>query len=147
MRACCVAIAILVTVSAALAEDPALKVPGAYLDAMEAGDLDAAGRLFAPESSVFESGGQEGTWAHYREHHLGPEIGQIESFKVVRGTPEVATSRQGTMAFVAWPIEYEIVLKDERLIESRGTVTFVLTGEPGNYKIRHLHWSSRKKKP
>ncbi len=147
MRACCVAIAILVTGSAALAEEPALKVPGAYLDAMETGDLDAAGRLFAPESSVFESGGQEGTWAHYREHHLGPEIAEIESFKVIRGTPEIEYSGDHTMAFVAWPIEYEIALKDERLIESRGPVTFVLTGEPGKYKIRHLHWSSRRKKP
>jgi hypothetical protein len=147
MRACCVAIAILVTGPAALAEEPALKVPGAYLDAMETGDLDAAGRLFASESSVFESGGQEGTWAHYREHHLGPEIGQIESFQVIRGTPEVETSGDRTMALVAWPIEYKIALKDERLIESRGTVTFVLTGEPGKYRIRHLHWSSRRKKP
>ncbi len=147
MRACCVAIAILVTGPAALAEEPALQVPGAYLDAMETGDLDAAGRLFASESSVFESGGQEGTWAHYREHHLGPEIGEIDSFKVIRGTPEVEYSADRTMAFVAWPIEYKIALKDERLIESRGTVTFVLTGGSAEYRIRHLHWSSRRKKP
>ena len=145
MRAC-VAIAVLVMVSGALAEEPALKAPGAYLDAMEAANLEAAGRLFAAESSVFESGGQEGTWAHYREHHLGPEIGAIESFKVMRGIPEVEHSLDRTMAFVAWPIEYKIVLQDERLVESRGTVTFVLTGRPGEYRIRHLHWSSRRKK-
>ena len=147
MRACCLAIAVLVTVSGALAEEPALKVPGAYLDAMETADLEAAGRLFASESSVFESGGQEGTWAHYREHHLGPELGEIESFKVIRETPEVEYSGDRTMAFVAWPIEYESVLGDERRIESRGTVTFVLIGRPGEYRIRHLHWSSRMKKP
>ena len=141
------AIAIALTMSIALAGEPALKTPGNYLDAMESGDLDAAGRLFASESSIFETGGQEGAWAHYREHHLGPEIGQIESFKVARGTPEVAYSADRTMAFVAWPIEYEILLKDERHIESKGTVTFVMTGESGDYKIRHLHWSSRRKKP
>ena len=66
---------------------------------------------------------------------------------MIRGTPEVETSGDRTMALVAWPIEYKIALKDERLIESRGTVTFVLTGEPGKYRIRHLHWSSRRKKP
>ena len=139
-------IAALVAVSGVLAEEPARKVAGAYLDAMEARDLEAASRLFASESSVFESGGQEGSWAHYREHHLGPEIGQIESFQVIRGTPEIEYSEDHTMAFVAWPIEYEILLKDERHIESKGTVTFVLTGESGKYRIRHLHWSSRRKK-
>ena len=141
-----VLIAALVISGAAYAESPVLKVTGAYLDAMESGDLDAAGRLFAKDSSVFESGGEEGSWSHYREHHLGPEISEVESFKVVRGTPEVDHSADRSMAFVAWPIEYEILLKDERKIESKGTVTFVLTGEKDKYAIRHLHWSSRRKR-
>ena len=142
-----VTLAALLAVSGALAQEPALKVATAYLDAMEASDLEAAGRLFATQSSVFETGGTEGSWTHYLEHHLGPEIGAIDSFSVIRKTPEVEYSADRTMAFVAWPIEYEIVLKDERVIASRGTVTFVLTGESSDYRIRHLHWSSRKKKP
>jgi hypothetical protein len=48
------------------------------------------------------------------------------------------------MAFVAWPIGYRIVLKDDRTIESKGTVTFVLVGGEDGFRIRHLHWSSRK---
>lgn len=112
---------------------------------METSDLDGAGKLFAATSSVFESGGREGAWAAYREHHLGPEIGEIKTFKVARGEPETASSKDGTMGFVAWPIEYRIELKDGKLIESRGTVTFVLAREGAEYRIRHLHWSSRRK--
>ncbi len=116
-----------------------------YLSAMEAADLDAAALLFTEESSIFESGGVEGSWQDYRDHHLGPEIDAIDSFVISRGEATEEKSLDGSMAFVAWPIEYRIELADERIIESRGTVTFVLERNEDRYKIRHLHWSSRRK--
>ena len=122
-----------------------VEVATAYLDAMESADLDAAEVLFASRSSVFESGGEEGTWQHYREHHIGPELAEFEIFTITRGEPESQTSRDGSMAFVAWPIEYRIQLHDGRTIESRGTVTFVMALEDPEWRIRHLHWSSRRK--
>ena len=122
-------------------------VAAAYLDAMESGDLDAAEKLFAGDSSIYESGGQEGTWKHYREHHLGPEVDAVASFTISRGESESSRSQDGSMAYVAWPIEYKIELRDDRTIESKGTGTFVLTRGDDGYRIRHLHWSSRKKKP
>ncbi len=118
---------------------------GAYLSAMEASDLDQAETLFAAESSIFETGGVEGTWQAYRDHHIGPELGAIESFVISRGEPSEGRSTDGSLGFVAWPIEYTIALDDGRVIESRGTVTFVLEQHGDRYKIRHLHWSSRKK--
>ncbi len=121
-------------------------VASAYLDAMESGDLDAAEKLFGSPSSIYESGGQEGTWKHYREHHLGPEIDAIESFTISRGESESYKSQDGSMAFVAWPIEYRIVLEGDRTVESKGTVTFVLIHGDDGFRIRHLHWSSRKQK-
>ena len=121
-------------------------VAAAYLDAMESGDLDAAEKLFGSPSSIYESGGQEGAWKHYREHHLGPEIDAVESFTISRGESESQVSQDGSMAFVAWPMEYRIVLKGDRTIESKGTVTFVLVGGNDGFRIRHLHWSSRRKK-
>ncbi len=134
----------------ALAEEGAsfspTAVAAAYLDAMESGDLDGAEKLFGSPSSIYESGGQEGTWKRYREHHLGPEIDAVESFTISRGDSESHTSQDGSMAFVAWPIEYRIVLKGDRTIESKGTVTFVLVRGDDGFRIRHLHWSSRKKK-
>lgn len=122
------------------------EVAAAYLEAMESGDLDAAEALFAPHSSIFESGGQEGDWQHYREHHIGPELSAIKSFSISRGEPEVEESQDGSMALVAWPIKYRIELEDQRLIESIGTVTFVMVRGADGLRIRHLHWSSRKQK-
>ncbi len=58
--------------------------------------------------------------------------------------PEEGRSADGSMAFVAWPIEYTIELKDGRVIESKGTVTFVLVKVDEEYRIRHVHWSSRR---
>lgn len=121
------------------------EVAGRYLDALESVNLDAAEKLFSTTSSVFESGGREGSWATYRERHLGPENDEIQSFRINRGEPESGTSRDESMAFVAWPIEYRIDLKDGKIIESRGTVTFLLIREKKEYRIRHLHWSSRRK--
>ena len=117
-----------------------------YFAAMDAGKLDDAEALFAEQSSIFETGGTEGTWEHYREHHIGPELSAIETFKTTLGDPEEERSADGSMAFVAWPIQYRIELKDERVIESKGTVTFVLVEENEKYRIRHVHWSSRRVK-
>jgi hypothetical protein len=125
--------------------DGARAVASAYLDAVESSDLDAAGSLFAETSSVYESGGVEGSWAHYREHHLGAEIEAIASFEIDRGEPEIFAGRDGTLAVVAWPIEYAISLKDGRNINSKGTVTFAMIRGDGPYEIRHLHWSSRRR--
>ena len=122
-----------------------VQVASAYLDAMESGDLDAAEALFASQSSVFESGREEGTWQHYREHHIGPELAEFESFTITRGESEGHMSQDGSMAFVARPIEYRIQLHDGRTIESKGVVSFVMELEGTEYRIRHLHWSSRRK--
>lgn len=112
---------------------------------MEDSDLEAAEALFAADSLIFETGGVEGTWSEYREHHIGPELDAIESFVMTRARPSEQKSADGTMAFVAWPIEYTIKLDDGRVIQSRGTVTFVLENHGRHFMIRHLHWSSRKR--
>ncbi len=134
------------TVGGAAARSDPTQVAARYFEAMQSSDLFAAGKLFSQASSVFESGGREGSWTEYREHHIGPEIDQIKSFSIIRGGPETVASKDSSMAFVAWPIEYRIDLKDGKVIESRGTVTFILVKEAGSeYRIRHLHWSSRRK--
>jgi ketosteroid isomerase-like protein len=117
----------------------------AYLAAMEASDLEAAEDLFAADSLIFETGSVEGSWSQYREHHIGPELDAIESFVMTHARPTERKSADGTMAFVAWPIEYMIKLNDGRVIQSRGTVTFVLENHGHHFMIRHLHWSSRKR--
>ncbi|MDY7091591.1 MAG: nuclear transport factor 2 family protein [Acidobacteriota bacterium] len=120
-------------------------VARSYFEAMDRKDLAAAEALFAKSSSIFETGGNEGDWPHYRDHHIGAELDAFVRFETSLGDPETEASSDGTMAFVAWPIEYRIELNDGRKIDSRGTVTFVLVRERGTLRIRHLHWSSRRK--
>lgn len=120
-------------------------VARSYFEAMDRKDLVAAEALFATSSSIFETGGNEGDWVHYRDHHIGTELDAFVRFETSQGEPETESSSDGTMAYVAWPIEYHIELKDGREIDSRGTVTFVLIQEEGRFRIRHLHWSSKRK--
>jgi ketosteroid isomerase-like protein len=116
-----------------------------YFESMDSKDLDAAEALFAKSSSIFETGGTEGNWQRYRAHHIGAELDAIKTFETTLGEPEEEVSTDGAMAFVAWPIEYHIVLQDGREIDSRGTVTFVFVRGNEGFHIRHLHWSSRRK--
>ena len=125
--------------------DPAETVR-AYLDATTAGDLDQAAALIRDESVVFESGGNEGTWAHYRDHHLGPEIDMFKSFDLRTGEMRVSASDDASLALVTAPIEYDILLINDRQISSVGTVTFALRYEADRYTIEHIHWSSRPKR-
>ena len=127
----------------ALPPEAAVSVARAYFEAMQARDLDAAAALFTTPSSVFETGGREGSFEHYAAHHLGPELAAIERFEIRPGEPEVVRGADGTLALVAYPIEYDIDLADGREIRSSGTVTFVLISRGDQYAVRHLHWSSR----
>lgn len=124
---------------------PPTEVARRYFQAMDRKDLEAAEALFAQKSSIFESGGEEGDWAHYRAHHIGAELDAIERFETTLGKPEEEISADGAMAFVAWPIEYHMALRDDREIDSRGTVTFVFIRSSEGFRIRHLHWSSQRK--
>ena len=127
------------------AQPAPVEVARNYFEAMERKDLVAAKALFASSSSLFETGGNEGDWASYRDHHIGAELDAFKTFKTALGAPEEEVSADGTMDFVAWPIEYQVILKDDRKIDSRGTVTFVLIRTGESFRIRHLHWSSRRK--
>src|SRR3546814_8690375 len=66
-----------------------------YKQAIESRDLSGAEALFAPDAQIFESGGIEGNFAHYRDHHLAPELKAFKSFAFkdykisVRGEGEV----------------------------------------------------------
>ena len=51
-----------------------------YRDALTSRDAEAMAALFAQESFIYENGKAEGSFTHYMEHHLGPELDAITSF-------------------------------------------------------------------
>jgi ketosteroid isomerase-like protein len=113
----------------------------AYREAISARDADAMTALFTEESSVFESGNDEGTFAHYMEHHLGPELDAITSFTF--GDATVAVTRMGHVTYGRETYTYRIELSDGRGIEREGVATSVLHHDADGWKIVQYHSSSR----
>ncbi|WP_439569624.1 YybH family protein [Sphingopyxis sp.] len=115
-----------------------------YKQAIENRDLSGVDALFAPDAQIFESGGIEGNFAHYRDHHLAPELKAFKSFAFkdykisVRGEGEVAVATE--------TYNYTIVLTNGETIERAGVATSVLKWTNGKWQIISLHSSSRKPK-
>jgi len=125
-----------------------LKVISKYKNAIESLDVNKTLNLFYKDSQVFESGGVEGNYANYLEHHLRPELNFFKSFKFNNYKADVQIDLP--YAFVTETYVYEIVIKanpekgrKERLITKKGVTTSVLKKREGKWKIFRIHSSSR----
>ena len=84
-----------------------------------------------------------GSYAHYLEHHLGPEFKEFKSFKYNNYKVEVQV--EGNYAFATETYNYTIVvLKDNAEVKRKGVATSVLKKVKGEWKIMISHNSSRK---
>ncbi|MDQ6757624.1 MAG: DUF4440 domain-containing protein, partial [Bacteroidota bacterium] len=79
-----------------------------YNNAVEKLDVTGTEKLFTVDSKIFESGGSEGTYAHYLEHHLGPEFKEFTSFKY--NDYKVDVQVDGKYAFATETYGYTITL-------------------------------------
>ena len=112
-----------------------------YKTALEQRNAAPAAKLFTPDSQVFESGGVEGTFANYLEHHIGPELGDFKEFSFRDYKVDVRVDLP--YAFASETYIYKIVLKDDRVIEKRGVATSILKKIGADWKIVQAHNSSR----
>ena len=101
----------------------------------------AMGALFAEESTIFENGKAEGSFANYMEHHLGPELDAIVSFTF--SDPTLTVTRMGHMAYAYETYGYRIELADGRVVERDGVATSVLAHDADGWKIVQYHSSAR----
>jgi len=114
-----------------------------YKTAIEKLDLTGTEKLFTSDSQIFETGGSEGTYAHYLEHHLIPEFKDFTSFKY--GDYKVDVKVDGKYAFATETYTYTLVLvKDETEVKRKGVATSVLKKANREWKIMISHSSSRK---
>ena len=114
-----------------------------YKDAIEKLDVTGTEKLFTADSKIYESGGSEGSYAHYLEHHLGPEFKEFTSFKYSDYKVEVQID--GNYAFATETYNYIIILaKDNTEVKRKGVATSVLKKVKGEWKIMISHNSSRK---
>lgn len=95
-----------------------------YKSAMEKLDLTGVEALFSPDAQIFESGGVEGNFAHYRDHHLGPELKEFRSFAF--RNYKISVRGEGDVAIATETYSFSIVLGSGETIERDGVATSVL---------------------
>ena len=123
--------------------DAAKAVLQQYKEAVEKLDVSGTERLFTPESKIFESGGSEGSYVHYMEHHLAPELKEFKSFTF--SNYKVELTIDGKYAFATETYNYTIIVaKDNMDVKRKGVSTSVLRKVKGEWKIMISHNSSRK---
>ena len=115
-----------------------------YKQAIESRDLSGVEALFAPDAQIFESGGVEGNFAHYRDHHLAPELKAFRSFAFK--DYKVSVRGEGEVAIATETYSYTIILASGETVERDGVATSVLKWTDGKWRIINLHSSSRKPK-
>lgn len=114
----------------------------AYKQGLERLDVSKLGHLFTADSQVFESGGVEGTFANYLEHHIGPELADFSEFSFRDYAVDVRLELP--YAFTTETYVYKIVLKaDGRIFEKKGLATSVLKKTAAGWQIQQTHTSSR----
>lgn len=126
-----------------------LKVMSSYKDALQNLATEGTAKLFAQDSEVFESGGVEGSYEHYLEHHLRPELGQFKSFAF--SDYKIEAQVDLPYAFTTETYIYTIVLKpnqkgETRTISKKGVATSILKKTDGKWQIIKTHSSSRNHK-
>jgi ketosteroid isomerase-like protein len=130
-------------------KEAVLQVMKSYKDALQNLTTKGTFELFTEDSEVFESGGVEGSYAHYIEHHLGPELGHFKSFTF--SDYEINVQVDGIYAFTTETYVYTIVLNpnekgESRTIIKKGVATSILKKIDGKWQIIKTHSSSRNKK-
>ncbi|MBT8245314.1 nuclear transport factor 2 family protein [Winogradskyella sp.] len=123
-----------------------LKVMKSYKDALQNLTTEGTFELFTKDSEVFESGGIEGSYANYIEHHLGPELSHFKKFEF--SDYEIDVQVDAPYAFTTETYIYTIVLKPDdkgnaRTIKKKGVATSILKKGDDKWQIIKTHSSSR----
>lgn len=116
-----------------------------YIKGLEDGKLAALNELFLPDerSTVTENASDEGSWEHYRDHHLAPELKESPGFKftVEKDKAEKLAGAILVRQFGTFTIAPP--KPDEAAKTYRAAVSYVIVAESERPRIAHLHWSSR----
>lgn len=118
----------------------------AYEAAFNGKDLARLAAFYHPDVTIYEGGGVNVGWADYRDHHLGPELEEMQAPAFSRSNVTVhLLNKGGDAAYVTSEYRLKTRIKD-RDIDATGLETLILVkGADGAWKIRHSHTSSRRR--
>lgn len=114
-----------------------------FHDALVRGDSVGALALLAEDAIVLEAGTIE-TRAEYQRHHLPADIRFAQAVPSTRGSVRVAVA--GDVAWITSSSE-TIGTFEDRPINSVGAELMVLSRTAAGWRIRAIHWSSRRRAP
>ena len=117
-----------------------------YDAAFASKDLARLSAFYHPDVTIYEGGGVNTGWADYRDHHLGPELEEMQSPTISHSNVTVnMLDKDGRAAYVTSEYRLKTRLKD-REIDATGLETLIVVkGTDGAWKIRHSHTSSRRR--
>ncbi len=125
------------------AAQPAVAVVERFGQSLAAGDLKTVEGLLDPEVLILETGGAERSRAEYLSHHA------ISDAKFLKGSHHQLKRRtartSGELAWVGSESELH-ASKDGKPLTLLSTETMVLWKTGADWRIVHIHWSSRPKK-
>lgn len=121
------------------------KTLAAYRAAFEARSTDKLGEVMDPDVLVLEGTGKDVGWAAYRDGHIGPEMKDWESLAYA-DTVVVDTEVKGDSAWAVTQATVTIVSGGKPMTLDVAE-TFVLNKRDGAWRIRHLHWSGKRRAP
>ena len=133
-----------VVASAQTPEQQVTRVVEALASLSVAKDVDGLDTLYAPDAwvRVIEGAGVNKGWADYRDHHLGPELKEMDNFRYRYF--EVEPQVRGNMAWASF--RYELAADTPRgHADAEGRGTAVLEKRNGRWLVVHLHTSGRPK--
>ena len=111
-----------------------------FHEALAAGESDRVMSLLLPDALIVESGTVQ-TRDEYEREHLAEDIAYA---RAVPSTPRDSVVRQeGNVAWVT--STFRVIGKfQDQPVDSIAAETIVLTKTPAGWRIRTIHWSSRK---
>lgn len=115
-----------------------------FFAALSAGNLEQAGKELDAGVIILESGGAEHSAAEYLAGHAKDDAEFLEAahYQLLRRTARAS----GDIAWVASEGEMH-TQKDGKPLVIFSTETMVLKSTQAGWKIVHIHWSSRSRKP
>ncbi len=130
------------TKASARGSSAVIAVLDAYKTAVEKLDVSKTTELFATDSLIYETGGVEGNYQTYLEHHLTPELAEFSEFKF--NDYKVEVRLEPPYAFATETYVYRLVVKaDGKIVERQGVTSSVLRQQGGKWRILVSHNSSR----
>jgi len=113
-----------------------------YNSAIESLNIDNTYDLFSEDSEVYESGGDEGNYKHYAEHHLIPELNEFKVFSFHLYKVKTIIDLPYAFSTESYNFTIELLGKDKK-INMEGLATSILKKINGQWKIIKYHSSAK----